>query len=355
MNPNRSADIWTAPNTETNRGVNQTQMGGNENDSTNQNTQPQASRNPTYSDGYTMIPPNESRRDKLLRMSQKELEDQQRWKEEHRPGPIQLAPEKLGGDVSLSEVRQRQQLMNPQSKLHKKLKQQDMDRQKRQAEEEENQKKKAIQREKANILAMKKKQEEERRRDLYQQELLMKREAHLQRLEKSRSVPMAASSSTPASSWTRGHEYREARKAEDQVTLQQNKDEQRRKSQILEEKHKQEEEDRKSQMENEHLRVNFAFLDRLEARGSGRASELLPCTPELGNVWQTEEPQDPASSPVSFPSELHTDSAAEEDTDIEWVVMKLQTKFPFCEREFLKDIASQCNGNYQQVYDLLNG
>lgn len=41
-------------------------------------------------------------------------------------------------------------------------------------------------------------------------------------------------------------------------------------------------------------------------------SELLPCTPEPGNVWQLEEPQDPASSPVPFPSELHTDSAAEE-------------------------------------------
>lgn len=59
-------------------------------------------------------------------------------------------------------------------------------------------------------------------------------------------------------------------------------------------------------------RVNSAFLDRLEARGSGRASELLPCTPGLGNVWQTEEPQDLASSPVPFPSQLHTDSAAEE-------------------------------------------
>lgn len=59
-------------------------------------------------------------------------------------------------------------------------------------------------------------------------------------------------------------------------------------------------------------RVNSAFLDRLEARGSGTASESLPCTPELGNVWQMEEPQDPASSPVSFPSQLHTDSAAVE-------------------------------------------
>lgn len=58
--------------------------------------------------------------------------------------------------------------------------------------------------------------------------------------------------------------------------------------------------------------MNAAFLDRLEARGSGSASELPPGIPELGDVWQTEEPQDPASSPVSFPSQLHTDSTAEE-------------------------------------------
>ncbi|MCJ8732564.1 hypothetical protein PDJAM_G00212760 [Pangasius djambal] len=346
MNPHRSDDIKTAP------GVNETQTDGNY--STNQNTQPQDSPNPRHSDGYTMIPPNESRRSKLLRMSQKEQDDLKRWKEEHRPGPIELAPEKLGGDVSLSEVRQRQQIVAHQSKLKKKLIQEDMNRHRRQAEEEENQRMKAIQREKAIKLEMKKKQEEERRKELYQRELLMKREAHLQRLERSSSVPMAASSSTPTSSRARGHEYREARKAEDQVALQQKKDEQRRKSQILEEKQKQEEEDRKRQMENERLRVNTAFLDRLEARGSGRASELLPCTPELGNVWQTEEPQDPASSPVPFPSQLHTDSAAEEDTDFEWVVMKLQTKFSYCEREYLEEIVSQCNGNYQQAYDLLN-
>ncbi|MCI4378448.1 hypothetical protein PGIGA_G00215970 [Pangasianodon gigas] len=346
MNPNRSDDIKTAP------GVNETQTDGN--NSTNQNTQPQDSRNPRHSDGYTMIPPNESRRSKLLRMSQKEQDDLQRWKEEHRPGPIQLAPEKLGGDVSLSEVRQRQQTVAHQSKLKKKLIQEDMNRRRRQAEEEQNQRMKAIQREKAIKLEMKKKQEEERRMELYQHELLMKREEHLQRLERSSSVPMAASSSTPTSSWARGHEYKEARKAEEQMALQQKKDEQRRKSQILEEKQKQEEEDRKRQMENERLRVNTVFLDRLEARGSGRASELLPCTPELGNVWQTEEPQDPASSPVPFPSQLHTDSAAEEDTDFEWVVMKLQNKFSYCEREYLEDIVSQCNGNYQQAYDLLN-
>ncbi|KAM9486407.1 epithelial-stromal interaction protein 1 isoform 2-T2 [Clarias gariepinus] len=354
MNPNRSDNTWKTPNTGPNPGVDQAQVDGNENYSTNQNTQPPDSRNPTYSDGYTMIQPKESTRQKLLRMSQKEENDRQRWKEQHRPGPIHLAPEKLGGNVSLSEVRQKQQAVARHSKLQKKLRKEDMDQRKRQEEEEKNQHMKDIQREKANKLEMKKKQEEEQRKKLYQHEMQMKREAHLQRLERSGSVPMAASSSTPASSWALGHKYREGRKAEEEMTLQQMKDEQRRKSEILEEKHKQEEEDRQRQTENERLRVNSAFLDRLEARGSGRASELLPCTPELSNVWQTEEPQDPASSPVPFPSQLHTDSAAEEDTDIDWVIMKLQNHFSYCEREYLEEIVTQCNGNYQQAYDLLN-
>lgn len=42
------------------------------------------------------------------------------------------------------------------------------------------------------------------------------------------------------------------------------------------------------------------------------------------------------------------------DTDIEGVVMKLQTMFSYCDQEYLEDIVSQCNGNYQQAYDLLN-
>lgn len=34
--------------------------------------------------------------------------------------------------------------------------------------------------------------------------------------------------------------------------------------------------------------------------------------------------------------------------------MKLQTMFSYCDREYLEDIVSQCDGDYQQAYDLLN-
>ncbi|TSL16021.1 Epithelial-stromal interaction protein 1 [Bagarius yarrelli] len=335
MNPNRFDDT---PNPGPNRGPNNTEITGNKNYSTNQNTQPQDSGNPTHSDGFTMIPPNVSKRDKLLNMSQKELDDLQRLKEELRAGPIQLAPERLGGTVALSEARERQQTAGHQSKLQKKLKREEMNRRRKQAEEEENQRMKAIQREKE------------------------KRSAS----SKARAVQLSSYGSQQLQTYvilgktkakecsTLGHEYREGRKAQEQVILQQKKDEQRKKSQILEEKHQQEEEDRKSQMEKERLRVNSAFLDSLEAKGSGRASELLPCTPELGNVYRMREPQDPAPSPVSFPSQLHTDSAEEEDADREWVVMKLQSMFSYYEQENLEDIVSQCNGNFQRAYDLLN-
>lgn len=84
-------------------------------------------------------------------VSQKEYDDLQRWKEENQPGAINLAPERLGnntttnkiwalnidkriivlsaanvffvkgGDVQLSEARQRQQMVAHQSKLQKKV------------------------------------------------------------------------------------------------------------------------------------------------------------------------------------------------------------------------------------------
>ncbi|KAG9271404.1 epithelial-stromal interaction protein 1 [Astyanax mexicanus] len=380
MNPNKRGGSWTDPRRGGGGGggqqhhTNNMQPGETENHLNNnqnlQNPQNPQAQQPTHSDGFTMVPPNESRRSKMQRIARTEEENYNRWKEEHRPGPINLAPETLGGGVSLAEVRQRQQMEVRQSKVEKKIRKEEMDRIRREEEEEKNQRMKAIQREKANKLEMKKLQEEQQRRELHQHDLQMIREQQQQRLQRSSSVPMAASNSTPASSWDRGREYREARRAEEQKELQLRKAEQRLKSEILEEKQKHEEEDRKRRMESERLRVNSAFLDRLEASGSGRASGSHPCTPEGGNIWKTEEPQDPASSPMPFTTQLHSIKKEEEEeedekrdvkveeedeeAECEWAVMKLQNDFPYYERDFLKDIVSQCNNNYKQAYDLLN-
>uniref|UniRef100_A0A8C1KD60 Epithelial stromal interaction 1 n=1 Tax=Cyprinus carpio TaxID=7962 RepID=A0A8C1KD60_CYPCA len=358
-------------------------------------------------DGYTKIPPNESKRSKLQRNAQKEEEELRRWKEENRPGPIQLAPERLGGAVSLAEVRQRQQVELRQSKLRKMLRKEEMDQKKRQAEEEENEKKKALQREKATKLEMRKKQEDEQRQKLYQDDKQMKTEEFLQRMERSSSsVSMAASSSIPASSWTKSHEYRDTRREEENSDLLKKKEEQRRKAEILEEKQKQQEEDRKRRTEADHRRVNMAFLDRLEAGSSGRVPEPMTQTPESTNVWldddDDDEPQDTALSTVPNPSELHTDSEEENalvwsisvwfsvgsrcrclrnrlaealrwsrvlppclscsmnqmnqqgDCGHMWTLMKLQNRFPYYELDMLEEIIKQCNGNYQQAYELLD-
>ncbi|XP_067299449.1 epithelial-stromal interaction protein 1 [Pseudorasbora parva] len=312
---------------------------------------------PTHAEGYTKIPPNESRRSKLQRIAQKEEEDLMRLKEENRPGPIQLPPERLGGAVSLAEVRQRQQVEARQSKLRKKLRKEDMDRIKRQAEEEEIEKMKAIQREKANKLEMRRKQEEEQRKEWYQHDKQMKTNEFLQRIERSGStVSMASSNSIPASSWVKCHEYRDSRREEENAGLLKMKEEQRRKTETLEEKQKQQEEDRKRRDEADHRRVNSAFLDRLVASRSGGVSEPVTQTPESSHVWlcDDDKPQDTASSTVPNPSQVHTDSAEEDDHDQMWTLMKLQNRFPYYERDMLDDIIKQCDGDYQRAYELLD-
>ncbi|XP_052421531.1 epithelial-stromal interaction protein 1-like [Carassius gibelio] len=307
---------------------------------------------PTHADGYTKIPPNESRRSELQRTAQEGEEKLRRLKEENRPGPIQLAPEKLGGAESLAEVRQRQQEDLRRSKLRKKLQKEEMDQNKRQAEEQKNERMKALQREKARKLEMSKKQGDEQRQKLYQDDKQMKTEEFLQRIERSSSsVSMAASNSMPASSWTKNHEYREARREEENADLLKKKEEQRRKAEVLEEKQKQQEEDRKRRTEADHQRVNMAFLDHLEASSSGMV-------PESTNVWldddDDDELQDTALSTVPNPSQVHTDCEEEDDCGHMWTLMKLQNRFPYYERVMLEDIVKQCNGNYQQAYELLD-
>lgn len=42
------------------------------------------------------------------------------------------------------------------------------------------------------------------------------------------------------------------------------------------------------------------------------------------------------------------------DCDYLWTLEKLQTEFPYYEREMLEDIIKQCNGSYNHAYALLN-
>ncbi|MEQ2308174.1 hypothetical protein AMECASPLE_025471 [Ameca splendens] len=123
------------------------------------------------SGAFTMIPPNQSRRSEIKAVAQKEEEELQRWKETHKPPPLQLNPERLGGgDVTLAEARQRQFTDLKCFKIQKKLKKEDMDKKRRQEEEEELQKMKAKQREKSEYLKKMREQEDEKRREQLHQD-----------------------------------------------------------------------------------------------------------------------------------------------------------------------------------------
>ncbi|XP_066478538.1 epithelial-stromal interaction protein 1 [Tiliqua scincoides] len=221
------------------------------------------------SDAYTVIPPNPARRNQLQKIAKKELEELERWKEQHRPGPINLTPQKLGGRALESEVRQKQQLEHIQSKYQQKLKMQDYEKIKREAEEADLLKKKVIQREKANKLEEKRRHEEYVRKQMLDEDNLLKTAEFLSRLDLC--PPKTTSCQAPhcsleSTAWARSQAYKQIQRQEENLKLQKMKEEQRKKAEWLEFKQQQDERARRKAHQNERLRVNNAFLDRLPSR-----------------------------------------------------------------------------------------
>ncbi|XP_031360632.1 epithelial-stromal interaction protein 1 isoform X2 [Lonchura striata] len=192
-----------------------------------------------YVGPYVLVTPNETRRIQLQQIAKKELDDLEQWKKEHRPGPIMLVPQRLGGNESEAQVRQNQQMILMQSKYQKKHKREEYVKAKKAAEEAEILKKKAIQREKAERLEVKKRQEEMRRREMLLEDQKYKTNELLNRLDvglpKSDSCQIA-NPGPKSTAW----------------------------AELLEFKQKQEEEIRTRSLKNEQRRVNNAFLDRLQ-------------------------------------------------------------------------------------------
>lgn len=224
---------------------------------------------PNSTSAYTLIQPNESRRSRIQRIAEQELEALERWKEQHRAKPITLVPRRLGGSQSEAEVRQKQQLQLMRSKYQQKLKREEFLRIKKEAEEAEIQKMKAIQREKGNKLEEKKRLHEQLRREELR--------THLQYVASEKwNQPSAPSPNTdarhvapggPASSaWSRSWSYRDSLKEEENRRFQQMKEEQRHKSELLKFKQQQQEAQRIRSHQSEQRRVNNAFLDRLQGR-----------------------------------------------------------------------------------------
>ncbi|NWR61496.1 ESIP1 protein, partial [Bucorvus abyssinicus] len=200
-------------------------------------------------------------------VAKKELEDLERWKEEHGPGPIKLVPQRLGGKESEAQARQNQQMMLMQSKYQQKYKREEYVKAKKAAEEAEILKKKAIQREKAERLEVKKRQEEMQRREMFLEDQYYKTNELLNRLDlglpKSDSCQIA-NHGPESSAWTRSHTYKQALREDENRRLEEMKQEQRRKAELMEFKKKQEEEARTRALQTEQRRVNNAFLDRLQ-------------------------------------------------------------------------------------------
>ncbi|CAM5076644.1 unnamed protein product [Eretmochelys imbricata] len=222
-----------------------------------------------HTSAYVLIPPNETRRNKIQKIANKELENLERWKEQHRPGPINLKPQKLGGTESEAEARQRQHIRLLQSKYQQKLKREEYARIKKEAEEAEILTMKMIQREKADKLEEKRRQQEKQRREMFNEDHYLKTTELLDRLDlglPKRNSYQIANPSPESTAWTRSHTYKQSLQEDENRRLQEMKAEQRRKCELLELRREQEEQERTKVHQNEQRRVNNAFLDRLQSK-----------------------------------------------------------------------------------------
>lgn len=216
----------------------------------------------------------------MQRIAEQELENLEKWKEQHRAKLVSLVPKRLGGSQSEAEVRQKQQLQLMQSKYQQKLKREQSMRLKKEAEEAEIQKMKAIQREKSNKLEEKKRLQETLRREAFFEHRSYKTAEFLSRLDaefpnkntcqNTFRDPQSSAWKLPVlsgdQSWSKSRAYKEFVKAKENQTLQKMKEEQQQKTELLEFKRQQQEEERIRTHQSEQRRVNNAFLDRLQGR-----------------------------------------------------------------------------------------
>uniref|UniRef100_A0A8B9WHE3 Epithelial stromal interaction 1 n=1 Tax=Bos mutus grunniens TaxID=30521 RepID=A0A8B9WHE3_BOSMU len=302
---------------------------------------------PRFTGAYTLIAPNEKRRNEIQQRAAKELEELERWKKQQREKSINLPPMTLdfgasgacgsvincmgcfcpafdsltrevlsceaftsslcqqqlgasragravptGGSQSEAEVRQRQQLQLIQSKYQKKLKKEECVRIKKEAEEAEVQKMRAAQREKSNKLEEKKRLQENLRRETFREYQQYKTAEFLRRFEADLphrgACPVAGDDPQP-SAWARRQAYMDTLKEEENQKLQKMKEGQHQKGELLEFKRQQQEEERTKSHQAEHRRVNNAFLDRLQGKSQPGGLQHFGgyWNMNSGNSWDT--------------------------------------------------------------------
>ncbi|KAM4698924.1 epithelial-stromal interaction protein 1 [Discoglossus pictus] len=229
----------------------------------------QSSRDPQYMGGYTLIPPNESRRNKLQTMANKELEEWDRWKEAQRPGPVNLNPKKLGGYGTEADVRQKQQAIQHQSKYQKMLQREEYKKKQREEEESKIQKMKDIQRQKAELLEEKRYQQDRQRQLQWQEDMYLRNNTFLDQMSQpAGNYQTHNSCGNSSTAWQKSQAYKQQQREEENIKIAQMKEEQRMKSELLELRQRQEEEDQQLSHRENQRRVNNAFLDRLQGQNA---------------------------------------------------------------------------------------
>ncbi|XP_053311445.1 epithelial-stromal interaction protein 1 [Spea bombifrons] len=232
-----------------------------------QQPSPQASREPQHMGSYILIPPNESRREELQRVARQEVENWDNWKEAQRLGPINLIPSQVGGYIPEAEARQRQQLVQSQSKYQKMLQREERKRKEKEREDADIQQMKDIQRQKAEKLEQKKRDEYMARQLQWQEDMCLRNNAFLNRISQPVDNYQTDNSvGDKQNAWARRETYKQQQKQDEERRLQEMKAEQRRKSEFQESKQRQEEEERMASHRDHQRRVNSAFLDRLERK-----------------------------------------------------------------------------------------
>lgn len=230
---------------------------------------------------YTLIAPNENRRQQIRRIAEQELANLEDWKQQNRAKPVHLMPQRLGGSQSESEARQKQQLRLIQSKYQRKLKRDESIQIRKQAEEAELQKMKAIQREKSNKLEEKKRLQENLRREAYREHHQYKTAEFLSKLDtelQNRSALQIAPHDRQSAAWASNQAHKDSLRKEENPKMQKMKNEPH-KDELLETRQQQQEEERARIHQAEHRRVNNAFLDRLQGKSQPGGLE------QSGGCW----------------------------------------------------------------------
>ncbi|AWP13617.1 putative epithelial-stromal interaction protein 1-like [Scophthalmus maximus] len=203
------------------------------------------------------------------------------------------------GDVTLAEARDKQLRDQQRSRVQKKMKQDELDKTRRQEEEAELQKKKDEQRRKAERLVAREHQDQQRRRQQLEPDYLRTSERFLQSLERRAPDPRASSAASHTSST--GPSGRPA---------------------------------------------EFKGLPRVhgETKHDRAASE---------RVRTTRTPEKAKSCRVNRERKFSW-ITRDAEADCDWALMELVNSFPGCSRVFLEDILDQCDGDCERAAALLS-